>query len=146
MSDRDVIGIRIKGFKFLAFAFKQQENIDAKESFNFEIATNIEINQSQLNVKVFVRVIRVSVNKEVAKAETATLFTVDGSEHFLSGDGNVKYPDGFLVTPVSLAISTTRGAILAKGAGSFLENIPLPIVVPKTFVPASDDRVENEDH
>ena len=46
------------------------------------------------------------------------------------------YPDGFLVTPVSLAISTTRGAILAKGAGSFLENIPIPIVVPKTFVSA----------
>ena len=136
MSDRTVIAIKIEGFKFLSFAFNQQENIDPKESFNFEIGTTIEINQSLLNVRVMVRVIRVSINKEVAQAETATLFSVDGFEHFLSIDGNVKYPDGFLVTPVSLAISTTRGAILAKGAGSFLENIPLPIVVPKTFISA----------
>jgi len=35
---------------------------------------------------------------------------------------------------IGIRFSTARGAILAKGAGSFLERLPLPIVDPKVFV------------
>ena len=57
----------------------------------------------------------------------------------MTENGKIKFPDFALMTMTSLSISTTRGGILAKRAGSFLENIPLPIVDPKVFVPKIDE-------
>lgn len=141
MSNKNTIGIKFEAFKFVSFNFVQQENIAADEVFNFEIAANIETDKSRIVVYVLVRVIRQSNEEEVAKAQTATLFSVYNTEPHVSEDGAITYPNSLLVTPVSLAISTTRGAILTKGAGTFLENIPLPIIDPKDFVPKVDDHI-----
>jgi hypothetical protein len=135
MNERKKISIKFEGFKFLRFSFEQQEDVHPAEKFDFEIRTNIETYQSGIIVKVLVRVIRKSIDKQVAFFETASLISIVGIEHLLSEKGVIIYPEGFLITPISLAISTTRGAIMVKGAGTFLGNIPLPIVDPRVFVP-----------
>jgi len=142
MSDIYKIGIKFEGFNFVRFAFEQQHDINESEDFSFEIATNIDFDKSVLIVRVFVIVSRKSVGKSVAHAETASFFHLEGADQIVEKGDFMKYPDGLLVTAISLAISTTRGAILAKGAGSFLEDIPLPIVDPKSFLPKYDDKLK----
>jgi len=150
--NRYQINFKFEGFKFLKFSFEQTDSIFDGEDFEFQLATNIEgsgpvkAETSHIIVKVIVLVRRKSLNKIVSNIETASLFRVEGIGKFVDKEGKVKYPETILSHLVSLAISTTRGAILAKGAGSFLENMPLPIVDPKNFFPVRNDQDPNETH
>jgi hypothetical protein len=140
LSEKNKIGIRFDGFRFLRFGFEQQDDIDTGEDFNVEIGTNIDVDKAAIVVKVLTTFTRKNIDKIVAQIETASLFQLKGIEHSEDHEGSEKLPDGLLVTAISLAISTTRGAIIAKGCGSFLEDFLLPIVDPKSFLPKPDDR------
>lgn len=140
LSEKNKIGIRYSGFRFLRFGFEQQDDIDTGEDFDIELGITIEVDNSAIVVKVLATFSRKNVDKIVAQIETASLFQLNGIEHTEDHEGSEKLPDGLLVTAISLAISTTRGAIIAKGCGSFLEDFLLPIVDPKTFLPKPDDR------
>ena len=140
LSEKNKIGIRFNGFKFLRFGFEQQSDIDTGEDFDIELGINLEVDKSAIVVKVLTTFSRKNVDKIVAQIETASLFQIKGIEPSEEQEEPPKYPEGLLVTAISLAISTTRGAIIAKGCGSFLEHFLLPIVDPKTFLPKSDDR------
>ncbi|MEI6758800.1 MAG: hypothetical protein FDX18_10585 [Chlorobium sp.] len=140
MSEKNKIGIRFHGFRFLRFAFEQQDDIDTGEDFDIELGTNIDVDKSTIVVNVLATFSRKSSDKIVAQIETASLFQIKGIEPSEEQEEPPKYPEGLLVTAISLAISTTRGAIIAKGCGSFLEHFLLPIVDPKTFLPKPDDQ------
>jgi len=150
MKENYQIGFKYAGFRFLKFAFEEQESVLENEVFDFQISINIESSEvsddqeSQIIVKVIVLVGRKSENRMVADISTASRFDLKGVAGDLDEHGKIKYPETLLVTLVSLAISTTRGAILGKGGGSFLEKIPMPIVDPKTFVPFLNDKPANE--
>ena len=140
LSEKNKIGIRYNGFRFLRFGFEQQDDIDTGEDFDIELGINLEVDKAAIVVKVLTTFSRKNIDKIVAQIETASLFQLKGIEHSEDHEGPEKLPDGLLVTAISLAISTTRGAIIAKGCGSFLEHFLLPIVDPKTFLPKPDDQ------
>lgn len=52
----------------------------------------------------------------------------------LTPEGIVDIPQQLLATLFSLSISTARGVLIAKGAGTILERIILPVVNPMDFV------------
>jgi hypothetical protein len=138
-ADTVTVGIRFKEFKFLRFGFVEKDNISEEDlgvqlTVDFNDSGSVKEGQSKIIVKVIV-VITTSTEEIVANVEAASVFGLDGiPPDKVHDNGVVKYPESLMTTLVSLAISTTRGAILAKGAGSFLEKMPLPIVDPKEFV------------
>lgn len=140
LSEKNKIGIRFNGFRFLRFGFEQQDDINTGEDFDIELGINLEVDKSAIVVKVLTTFSRKNVDKIVAQIETASLFQIKGIEPSEEQEEPPKYPEGLLVTAISLAISTTRGAIIAKGCGSFLEDFLLPIVDPKSFLPKPDDK------
>lgn len=145
-TSHDEIGIRYQGFKFTRFGFVDSNNGD-DESLGVQLSVDINDAEPAEGCKknVFVKVtalfIRNSAKEIVANIEAMSLFGIEGIAENVDEQGYLQYPEAVLVTLVSLAISTTRGAILAKGAGSFLERMPLPIVDPKGFV----ERMKSQD-
>lgn len=137
--DTVFVGIRYTEFKFLRFGFVEKDNI-GEEVLGVQLTVDIDdsepVHEGQSNIVVKVIVVITNGTEEiVANAEAASIFGLDGIPlDKVHDNGVVKYPESLLTTLVSLAISTTRGAILAKGAGSFLDKMPLPIVDPKVFV------------
>lgn len=139
------IGLRYEGFRFLRFGFDDQ-NICSDEPLGVQFAVDIngsgpvQEGKTQIFIKVTVLFICETANKVLANIETVSSFGLEGVPDDIDDEGHVKYPETLLTTLVSLAISTTRGAILAKGAGSFLEKMPLPIVDPKGFIRRSPEK------
>ncbi|NTU74023.1 hypothetical protein HGB07_07760 [Candidatus Roizmanbacteria bacterium] len=141
------IGIRYEGFRFLRFGFVEQnicidEPLGVQFSVDIDGSSQLQEGKTQIFVKVTVLFICETAKEVVANIETVSSFGLEGVPDNFDDEGQVRYPETLLTTLVSLAISTTRGAILAKGAGSFLEKMPLPIVDPKGFVGRSPE-IEN---
>lgn len=137
--DPYAIGIRFDGLKFFRFGFIEKADYhdeDLSVQLSVDIKDDELVRDGTANVFVKVTVLFVIDNTKeiVANIEVVSLFVLEGIRDDAIEDGRAIYPERLLTTLVSLAISTTRGAILAKGAGSFLERMPLPIVNPKEFV------------
>lgn len=139
------IGVKYEGFRFLRFGFVEQDDCN-DEALGIQLFVDIDDTGSVLDgkAKIFVKVAVLFVRdgeKEIAaNIETVSQFGLEGVRNEVDEKVPVKYPQMLLTTLVSLAISTTRGAVLAKGAGSFLEMNPLPIVDPKAFVGRSPEK------
>jgi len=138
------IGIKYKGFKIKRFAYEDLQKVDQGDDFQIQLSTGLEINVNRIIVPVLVE-IRSSQNSDpVASAETQSVFDIQGLED-KEGDPIDLVPEGLLITAISLSISTTRGAVLTKGAGSFLEHVILPIVNPKDFLPDKQELKKKKD-
>lgn len=143
--DPYTVGIRFDGLKFIRFGFIEKEGFhDEDLSVQLSVDINdddfVQDGKANIFVKVSVLFLIESEKEVVANIEVVSLFGLEGIHDDAIKDGHVTYPEALLTTLVSLAISTTRGAVLAKGAGSFLERMPLPIVNPKEFVEKRQSR------
>ena len=134
MDNTAQIGIQYSGFRFKSFFFQELLDEQENEAFEFQTSLDIRSGSDRVIIGVMVLVNRKSDAQTYAKAETESLFLVEGLECTKDESCSLIIPQGLLITLVSLAISTSRGALLVKGAGSFLEKIPMPIVDPKVFV------------
>ncbi|NTV05770.1 MAG: hypothetical protein HGA59_04585 [Chlorobiaceae bacterium] len=133
MEKRVQIGIQYSGFRFKSFSFNEPVGIGKNETFNFDTSMAIKTANDRIIIGIMILVNRKSDGVTYAKAETESLFLVKGLEQAVSKVGNVNIPEDLLFTIISLAISTSRGALMVKGAGTFLEKIPMPIIDPKSF-------------
>jgi hypothetical protein len=133
MEKRAQIGIQYSGFRFNSFSFREPAGIGENESFNFETSIAIRTANDRIIIGIMILVNRKSDGVTYAKAETESLFLAQGLEQATDRLGNINVPEDLLFTVISLAISTSRGALMVKGAGTFLEKIPMPIVDPKSF-------------
>uniref|UniRef100_Q3APM7 Uncharacterized protein n=1 Tax=Chlorobium chlorochromatii (strain CaD3) TaxID=340177 RepID=Q3APM7_CHLCH len=134
MDNTTQIGIQYSGFRFKSFFFQGLFDEQENEAFEFQTSLDIRTGSDRVIIGVMVLVNRKSDAQTYAKAETESLFLVEGVERTKDESCSLIIPQVLLITLVSLAISTSRGALLVKGAGSFLEKIPMPIVDPKVFV------------
>jgi len=137
MKQKKNIGFQFSGFRITAFSFKApEEPLGENESFDFETSVGVSHESSALIVKVGIVVRRSLDQVGYATMVAESLFSTEGLDVDSHTGAVVDVPPDFYATVISLAISTTRGALLVKGAGSFLERVPLPIVDPKAYVPA----------
>jgi hypothetical protein len=133
MEKRAQIGIQYSGFRFKSFSFREPDGIGENESFNFETSMAMKTANDRIIIGIMILVNRKSDGVTYAKAETESLFLAKGLVQAGDKAGSISVPEDLLFTVISLAISTSRGALLVKGAGTFLERIPMPIVDPKSF-------------
>jgi len=133
MEKRAQIGIQYSGFRFKSFSFREPAGVGANESFNFETSMAIRTASDRIIVGLMIQVNRKSDGVTYAKAETESLFLAKGLEQATDKVGNINVPEDLLFTVISLAISTSRGALMVKGAGTFLEKMPMPLVDPQSF-------------
>jgi hypothetical protein len=133
MEKRVPIGIQYSGFRFKSFSFSEPAGVGKNESFNFETSIATRTANERIVVGLMILVNRKSDGVTYAKAETESLFLAKGLDQAADKSGSINLPENLLFTVISLAISTSRGALMVKGAGTFLEKIPMPIIDPQSF-------------
>lgn len=137
MKQKKEIGFQYSGFRVTAFSFREpEEPLAEQESFDFETSVGVAVQEAAIIVRVGVQVQRSEGETKYATIVSESFFHTEGIELDRQTGKAIGVPADFYATVISLAISTTRGALLVKGAGSFLARIPLPIVDPKAYVPS----------
>ncbi|NTV46931.1 MAG: hypothetical protein HGB11_10530 [Chlorobiales bacterium] len=136
MSQTSNIGVQFVAFQFLRFSFEQPVDLQKSELFWFNVGADIRGESNQVFVQVNVLVRRENEGGNIlASATTESVFTLQGMDEGPQPITDInQLNSAVVVTLISLAISTTRGALLTKGAGSFLEQVPMPIIDPKSLL------------
>jgi hypothetical protein len=135
------IKFQLEGIEILEVNLKHPEvalPVPRKYNFNTKIKTALNPAQKQFHVIPEVTVIYDEDKSVHASIKVALTFEIDNFADFKSDEG-FDFPDQFLVSMVSISISTLRGIMYSQFRGTFLNNTILPIIDPKSFVKETVD-------
>ena len=130
------IKFQLAGIDILEVNLKNPEAalpVPRKYNFETKIKTAINPAQKQIHVIPDVTVIYDEDKSVHASIKVNFIFEIDNFADFKSGK-DFDFPDQFIVTMVSISISTLRGIMYSQFRGTFLNNTILPIIDPKSFV------------
>jgi hypothetical protein len=134
------IKFQLAGIEIMEVSLKHpEEALPVPRLYNFEtkIKTTINLAQKRFNVIPNVDVIYDEDKSVHATVKVNFAFEIENFADFKSGEG-FDFPDQFIVTMVSISISTLRGIMYSQFRGTFLNNTILPIIDPKSFVKETD--------
>ncbi|TVQ81041.1 MAG: hypothetical protein EA358_01220 [Flavobacteriales bacterium] len=133
MAMKGELEFAIDSFKIDRFASNNPKSTVRKERLNFQIQHLFKIDAVSHIVQVGFRV-QVMESKqskhEIAAIETITSFKIKG----ISSENFENIPEHLLVTFLSIAYSTTRGALIAKSQGTVVGEVPLPLINPSEVI------------
>jgi len=135
------IKIRFESFKILDFSHNEPaiENLNlAKTDFQMNFRTGFKADKKESTVSVRLKVEIQLKHTElipVGNADVEFTFKAIGLDKLFIDEQEISIPAEFLTTLISLSYSTTRGIILAKGAGTILEKAIIPIIDPHKLLP-----------
>lgn len=135
------IKFQLAGIEILEVNLKHPEAalpVPRKYNFETKIKTALTLDQKQFHVIPDVTVIYDEDKSIHASIKVSFTFEIDNFAEFKSGE-SFNFPDQFIVTMVSISISTLRGIMYSQFRGTFLNNTILPIIDPKSFVKETDD-------
>jgi hypothetical protein len=105
------------------------------ELFNIEIGLQVlpDLSKDLLDLELIVRYLlrEDSVNNKVVELQTSNLFEIHNLSNVLSiTDTELTDKNNVIPTLVGIALGTLRGILVVKGAGTILNEYPIPIVNP----------------
>jgi len=126
---KDEIKFAIDSFDITRYSSKTPTSSLRKDRLNFQIQHMFKVladlNTFQVGFRIRVMERKQSKN-EVAAIETMTSFKIKG----IPAERFEHIPEHLLVTFLSIAYSTTRGALIAKSQGTVVGEVPLPLINP----------------
>lgn len=143
MGKQQQVQFTIKLFEINRFYSSEIKKGIRKDRLHYQIEHKFDIDTKE---GVFTVSFRITVvpskqnNEELASIETTTSFTVIG----IDPEDIVKLPDDVIVTFVSIAYSTTRGALAAKAQGSIVGEVPMPLIDPVDVVKSTRKATHSE--
>lgn len=139
MDKNSEIHFAIESFEIIGFSEQKPASHIRKDRITFQIQHMFTTDNEQQLFKVGFR-IQVFDGKlkktELSKIETVSSFSLKSDEP----DVMNKIPEHLVVTFLSIAYSTTRGALMAKAVGSITGEVPLPLINPTQIVRNSVQR------
>jgi hypothetical protein len=127
---------QIAGIEILEVNLKHPEKaLPAPRTYNFEtkIKTAVDVEKKLFNIIPGVNVIY-DEDKEVhASIQVNFTFSIENMQDFLV-ENQIDIPEPFLVTLISISISTLRGIMYSQFRGTFMNNTIMPVIDPKSFV------------
>lgn len=144
MSEEEKKGISInfgiESFEILEYEYSGAENnIDLKElgfQVQFKHQADIEAGMFTIEFKITAQLGRDNP-EELGYILTRTTFSLSGMDELINENGNFILPKQLAITFLSIALSTTRGALVAKSEGNILSKTVLPLANPKEMYEAS---------
>lgn len=141
MSDKKELYFSLKGFQILNFSFYTPESQIRKDRINFGVQHRFRKGDDNglfhVDIKVKVAPGK-KAGKNIAFIETQTSYLIKG----LKEKGLNTIPKDLLITLFSIAYSNTRGALAAKGQGTILGDIPLPLIDPVKVIESIKKRAD----
>ncbi|MDP3830182.1 MAG: hypothetical protein Q8Q47_02855 [Ignavibacteriaceae bacterium] len=141
MSEPINISFRIKNISTLEFSIRniQLDQTFDKDQFPIQISLGTQIDPLNkfISVDTFVNIFADPENKnKICGLTTRVVYEVENLQSTVVVEGNnIKIPESFMTTLISIALSTTRGILTAKTEGTLLHDVFMPIVNPTSFKP-----------
>lgn len=132
------IDFSLKGVELLSFNLTQPvENSHNNITFNFDIRSEIKLNNEQKLVLVIISIDLFDQEKTIklGNISTSCIFEVPNYDLYVDLKNNgVNFPEDFIITINSISLSTTRGIMFSQFRGTYLHNAILPVIDPKSFI------------
>jgi len=131
------ISFAASGIELLDYAIKTPNQAIAGGTpyrFDLNIEHRFNIEQKRVFVVVTVRVHADGIESELVSAKVSCIYDIANMENFVVG-GKITFPRDFIFTLNSISLSTVRGVLFTLSRGTFLHNVILPVLDPKTFMP-----------
>jgi hypothetical protein len=139
MDKNSEIQFAIESFEIVGFSEQKPTSQVRKDRITFQIQHmfTTEVEQKLFKVGFRIQVFDGKLKKtELSSIETITSFSLKCEEP----DFMNKIPEHLVVTFLSIAYSTTRGALMAKAVGSISGDVPMPLINPTQIVKNSVQR------
>jgi hypothetical protein len=125
---------KIAEIKLLEFFLKEPlfEYDPLKINFNIDIMLRLVPQKEKIicSTRITVTVKHGEVDFLMSVLHTAFAFETIGLKDIAVKNAKMQFPKGFITTLISLSFSTARGVLFAKGLGSALQFLLLPVVQP----------------
>jgi hypothetical protein len=131
------ISFAATGIELLDYAFKTPNQAIVSGTpyrFDLNIEHRFNIEQKRVFVVVTVRVHADGIESELVSAKVSCIYDIANMENFVVGK-KITFPRDFIFTLNSISLSTVRGVLFTLFRGTFLHNVILPVLDPKTFMP-----------
>jgi hypothetical protein len=131
------INFQIEGIELLEYAvnspsIKLPENIQYR--FDVSIEHKISIELKKVFVITSFKILNDDLKLNLGQAKISCIYTFPDVESFLNKENNkVDLPQNLIDVLNSISLSTSRGVMFTLFRGTFLHNVILPVVDPKTF-------------
>lgn len=141
------INFGLKSFEILDYSYKGSKEEFNKEKLGYliQFKPDADLEESTISIKF---IVTGQIGKEdpikLGSIETLTTYNISDINELLTDEGNLLIPKGLAVTLLSIALSTTRGALVAKSEDNILSKEVLPLADPKELYEASPLKGEFE--
>lgn len=133
------VNFQLKGIELLDINLKHpQVQLSEERTYDFNVNIQHLINHEEKRVVVNTTVEAIHREGQSAHAfiKTKCVFFIENFSDFIVENTNeVNFPQQFIVTLNTIALSTTRGIMYCHFKGTFMHDVLLPIVDPMDFVP-----------
>ena len=136
------VGFQLKGIEVLDFIMNSNSG-KIKSVLTYHTNINIEhrINQDKKIIIVIptAEIIHDDNKTLLAKTKVSFIFELDSFDNFKTEKEVIfKIPKDLIISLNSISVSTLRGIMFTLFRGTYLHKAILPIVDPRSFVPAID--------
>jgi len=136
-TENTTINFQIEGIELLEYSVNSP-TIKLPENIQYRFDLSIEHKISTELKKVFVvtsfKILNDELKLNLGHAKISCIYAFPDVESFLSKENNkVELPQFLIEILNSISLSTSRGVMFTLFRGTFLHNVILPIVDPKTF-------------
>ncbi len=142
MSEEKKIAINfgLISFEILSYSFEKPPKDFKQEKIGYQIQFLPDVDLKEgffsIEMKVDTKIAEDS-DAILGSIHTMTKYGLSEMESLINNDGNFVLPKNLAVTFLSIALSTTRGALAAKSEGNLLSQFVMPLVNPEEMYESS---------
>lgn len=142
MSDNKNISISfgLNSFEILSYSFEKPPKDFNKKSVGYQLQfrPHVDIKKSTFTIELEVKAqLGKDTKHPLGVVQTMTIYRLSEIENLLDAEGKLTLPKNLAITLLSVAISTTRGAMAAKSEGNLLSEFVLPLINPEEIFESS---------
>lgn len=141
------INFGLDSFEILEYNYVEpEEKIDTKIiGYQIQFRPDADLDKETISIEFKITGQAGKENPvELGSIHTLTTYRISSIDELLTDKGNLFIPKGLSITLLSIALSTTRGALVAKSEGNILAKEVLPLADPKEMYEASPLKGELE--
>lgn len=135
--DQTSVKINIQGIELLEYSIVSSEKtLPETMEYKFDIAVEhkIALDQKKIFVITSIRIYNEEMDFNPGNIKVGCIFELPEIDKFVSANKQIDIPEPILTTLNSITFSTVRGVMFTLFKGTFLHNVILPIIDPKTLV------------
>ena len=125
----------LQAFQVVDFKLNQRRKKVEENSLGYRFQFRPEFNRDDKIIEIYFKITAVEgkdAKSSIASIETKTDFFIPDFDKMRDGDA-IDVPDPLMTTLMSIALSTTRGAMAVKTEGHVIQKFLIPLMNPQAM-------------